>query len=143
VAERRDPYPGYDVLAKRDGPSWNEQTRRMVDARLAIERDDHRVLDEAEWRVLGALCDRIVPQPADREQPTPLAAMVDRKIRLGKTDGFRPANLPPLAEAWRRGLVAIDAEARAAHGVGFADLGPDRQGALLRLIQAGEARHEA
>ena len=29
-------YPGYDVLAKRYTPSWNEQTRRVIDARLAV-----------------------------------------------------------------------------------------------------------
>ena len=30
-----DRYPGYDVLAKRNTPSWNEQTRRVIDQRLA------------------------------------------------------------------------------------------------------------
>ena len=29
-------YPGYDVLAKRHSPSWNEQTRQVIDRRLAI-----------------------------------------------------------------------------------------------------------
>ena len=28
-------YPGYDVLAKRDTPSWNAVTRRVIDERLA------------------------------------------------------------------------------------------------------------
>ena len=32
-------FPGYDVLAKRDTPSWNEQTRRAIDARLAIPHE--------------------------------------------------------------------------------------------------------
>ncbi len=32
----RNRYPGYDVLAKRIGPSWNEQTRRVITRRLAI-----------------------------------------------------------------------------------------------------------
>ena len=27
-------YPGYDVLAKRHTPSWNEATRRVIDQRL-------------------------------------------------------------------------------------------------------------
>ena len=36
MAER---YPGYDVLAKRTTPSWNAQTRRVVDQRLAVPRE--------------------------------------------------------------------------------------------------------
>ncbi|MFP3656483.1 gluconate 2-dehydrogenase subunit 3 family protein, partial [Burkholderia sp. SIMBA_052] len=29
-------YRGYDVLAKRDTPSWNDATRRAIDARLQV-----------------------------------------------------------------------------------------------------------
>ncbi len=35
---RLDLYPGYDVLAKRDGPSWNAKTRDVLEERLAIGR---------------------------------------------------------------------------------------------------------
>lgn len=31
-----DRFPNYDVLAKRDTPSWNEQTRKVVDGRMAL-----------------------------------------------------------------------------------------------------------
>ena len=30
-----DRFPDYDVLAKRDTPSWNAQTRKVIDDRLA------------------------------------------------------------------------------------------------------------
>ena len=30
----RDRFPTYDVLDKRDTPSWNEQTRAVVEKRL-------------------------------------------------------------------------------------------------------------
>ncbi len=143
MTERRDLYPGYDVLAKRDGPSWNPQTRRVVDARLAIGTEERSALDDGAWAVLVALCRRIVPQPPDRAAPVPLAAMVDRKIAAGASDGYRHADMLPHAEAWRRGLAAIDEEARAAHGAGFADLDAARQDALLKRIQSGEATHAA
>ena len=32
-------YPGYDVLAKRNSPSWNDATRRAIDRRLAVPRE--------------------------------------------------------------------------------------------------------
>jgi gluconate 2-dehydrogenase subunit 3-like protein len=128
-------YPGYDVLAKRRTPSWNEQTRRVIDHRLALPREP-RFLDEARWRTLDAVCGRIVPQPKTRP-PVPIAAMVDAKLFEGRADGYRDSRLPPLREAWLRGLQAIDNEARRRHGVGFDALEPDEQDALLRAAQEG------
>ncbi len=128
-------YPAYDVLAKRHTPSWNEQTRRVIDRRLSTPREP-RFLGEAEWRTLEAVCGRIMPQPKTRA-PVPVAAMVDDKLFENRGDGYRDYRLPPLREAWRRGLAAIDAEARRRHRVGFSALEADEQDALLRAAQEG------
>ncbi|HEY3911572.1 MAG TPA: gluconate 2-dehydrogenase subunit 3 family protein [Stellaceae bacterium] len=128
-------FPGYDVLAKRHTPSWNEQTRRAIDKRLSLPREP-RFLGEAEWRTLEAVCGRIMPQPKTRP-PVPVAAMVDGKLFEDKGDGYRDHRLPPLREAWPRGLAAIDEEARRRHGVGFAALEADEQDALLHAAQEG------
>jgi hypothetical protein len=128
-------YPGYDVLAKRHTPSWNEQTRRVVDRRLALPRDP-RFFAEAEWRTLDAVCGRIMPQPKTRP-PVPIAALVDAKLFEDRGDGYRDHRLPPLRQAWRRGLAAIDAEARRRHGVGFAALDAAEQDALLHMAEDG------
>jgi hypothetical protein len=128
-------YPGYDVLAKRHTPSWNEKTRRVIDERLALPREP-RYLSQPEWLVLEAICDRIVPQPRTRP-PVPLAAMVDAKLFANRGDGYRDYRLPPLREAWQRGLHAIDAEARRRHSVGFPLLDAAEQDALLRAVQEG------
>src|SRR5690606_16430760 len=77
-------YPGYDVQSKRNGPSWNEPTRQVIDARLAVPREP-RFFDAGEWRTLQALCARIVPQPANRP-PVPLAALIDGKAAAGRGD---------------------------------------------------------
>ena len=45
-----DRYPGYDVLTKRDTPSWNEQTRAVIDARLAHRRANRISLRDASGR---------------------------------------------------------------------------------------------
>ena len=113
--DRPQPYPGYDVLAKRRTQSWNQATRQVVDARLAIASEPG-FFDPGEWRTLTALCGRITPQPKDR---------------------------PPLQAAWRRGLAALEAEARAAHGKSFADLFAAEQDALLQAMQAGRLRMPA
>jgi len=129
-------FPGYDVLAKRQSPSWNEKTRQVIDQRLALPREP-RFLSPTAFRTLDAVCGRIVPQPADRP-PVPLAAMVDAKLYENTGDGYRDHRLPPLRHAWRQGLAGIESEARRRHDVGFAALDPAEQDALLRAVQDGK-----
>ena len=129
-------YPGYDVLAKRQTPSWNEPTRRVVDQRLAVSREP-RFFTEAEYATLVAVCGRILPQPAGRP-PIPVAALVDEKMHKGEGDGFRNVALPPMGEAWRRGLRALDEAARGTHGTRFHALEAADQEALLRRMEGGE-----
>ena len=128
-------YPGYDVLAKRHTMSWNEQTRLAINRRLAVPREP-RFFTEDEWHTLSAVCDRIIPQPKDRP-PVPLAAYVDEKMWTDHKDGFRHASLPRQGEAWKRGLAALDEEAKRRHGDRFAALRPAAQDTLLRQMQAG------
>ncbi|MGH8227451.1 MAG: gluconate 2-dehydrogenase subunit 3 family protein [Steroidobacteraceae bacterium] len=134
-------YPGYDVMAKRWTPSWNAATRRAVDRRLAVPREP-RFFSAAEWQTLGAVCDRILPQPPDRP-PVPLPAYVDQKLYERQLDGYRFAGLPPQGESWKRGLAALDAEARDAHGADFHALTAREQDALLGRIQRGELSNPA
>lgn len=138
----RDLYPGYDVLSKRDTLSWNEPTRRVIDRRLALDPSTHRFFCDVEWLTLRALCDRIVPQPAGRP-PVPVAAMVDLKMMEDSGDGYRDAELPVMWESWRRGLTALDAEARAAYGCQFHELPPAQQDHLIAAMQRGDLCHRA
>ena len=46
--------------------------------------------------------------------------------------------MPPLREAWRRGLDALDAEARAAHARPFHALDAAERDGLLRRAEKGE-----
>jgi hypothetical protein len=128
-------YPNYDVLAKRHTPSWNEKTRRVIDQRLAVPREP-RFLSAAEFQTLDAICARIVPQPATRP-PVPIAALIDTKLFEDRGDGYRDYRLPPLREAWQRGLRALDVEARATQGGAFSALSDAEQDALLRAAQEG------
>lgn len=135
---RRDLFPGFDVLAKRDSLSWNAKTRAVLDKRLRIGPETRRFFDETEWPTLKALADRIVPQPADRGDPVPVAALVDHKLATDTRDGYRNAALPEEREAWRRGLKALDAEAGARFGARFHALGGWAQDEILKRAEAGE-----
>ncbi|HET7610629.1 MAG TPA: gluconate 2-dehydrogenase subunit 3 family protein [Rhodanobacteraceae bacterium] len=130
-----DRYPGYDVLQKRTTPSWNDASRSVIDARLAIP-DTPQFLEAEAWQTLRAVCDRIVPQSAGGP-PVPVAALVDRKLANDSRDGYRPASLPPLREAWQRGLAALDAASRDQHQRRFHMLTTELQDAMLKAMQDG------
>jgi gluconate 2-dehydrogenase subunit 3-like protein len=136
-------YPGYNVLNKRNSPSWNDQTRAVIDARVALDPELHRFCNETEWRALCAVCAQIIPQPADRLLKAPIAAMIDQKLFVGKSDGYRDVRLPRLSEAWRRGLAAIDAEAALESGQPFCELPQEQQRSLLTAIQHGKVSSSA
>lgn len=132
----RERYPGYDVLNKRDTPSWNEPTRRVIEARLATPDEPH-FFDAEEWQTLTAICDRIVPQPKARPKVS-IAVLVDRKMAGNELDGYRQASMPKMQDAWRTGLAALDAAAQAQHGARFHSLPASDQDALLKATQKGE-----
>jgi hypothetical protein len=134
-------FPGYDVLDKRDTPSWNDASRRAIDHRLSLS-DEPRFLTSDEWRLLVALCDRVVPQPSGRPR-IPVAVLIDRKLQQDQGDGYRQASMPPLREAWRQGLHALNEEARLRFGADFVELTPARQDTLLELLAQDQARSEA
>ncbi|HTO61241.1 MAG TPA: gluconate 2-dehydrogenase subunit 3 family protein [Bradyrhizobium sp.] len=131
-----DRYPGYDVLAKWSGPSWNAKTRQVIARRLAIAPEP-RFFTAAEFETVTAIAARIVPQPAARP-PIPVAALVDLKLHEGVMDGYRSAGTPRDGEAWRLGLKALDAEARMAYRDRFAALADGLQVTLLQRAEAGD-----
>lgn len=129
-------YPGYDVLAKRDTPSWNQRTRDVIDARLSTPRTP-RFLTPEEWAIADALCRRIVPGPVE----VPLVALLDAKLLADDGDGTREEDMPYMREAWRAGLKALDASACDRHrGVGVAGLSDADLDALIGEMASGKLK---
>ena len=143
MSERfRNRFPNYDVLDKWDSPSWNDRTREVIRKRLH-EVPDRRFFTETEWEILQAVCDRLIPQPDRPNDPVPIVPFIDEKLHRNQGDGYRYADTPPQREAWRRGVRAIDEEARAQWGAGFRDLSDNKKDAVLRAIQHGDVRSAA
>lgn len=134
-------YPGYDVTSKRNTQSWNDKTREVIDARLAVEGHP-AFLSSDEWQTLVALCDRVMPQPDGRPHVA-LAAYVDRQLLAGKTKGYRFADMPQPAEAWKQALAALDEVAGKEQGRPFAQLTQADQDAMLRRMSDGSFHAEA
>jgi gluconate 2-dehydrogenase subunit 3-like protein len=133
-----DRYPGYDVLAKWSGPSWNDKTRDVITRRLSITPDS-RFFTPDEYATVCAIAERLIPQPGDRP-PVPIAALVDRKLHDEAMDGYRVPGMPRDGEAWRLGLKALNAEAAAAYGKPFAELPDALRDRLLRSAESGELK---
>ena len=130
-------FPDYDVLSKRLSPSWNDKTREVITHRLAVGGEP-KFFTADEFQTVQALAARIVPQPASRP-PIPVAALVDEKLHQNKEDGYRRAGMPREAEAWRRGLKALDEEAKRAFGYRFRELPDHDQDTLLAADAEGGA----
>ena len=125
-------YPGYDVLAKWDTPSFDDTTRRVLTQRLDAV-PPRRFLSEDEWALLEAVNARLLPQP-ERAVPIPVTPWIDAMLLDNRGEGYREPDLPPMRMAWRAGLAALDDEARRRHGRGFAGLAAGEQDALLQAL---------
>ena len=136
----RTPYGDYDVLAKWDTPSWDEQTREVLRKRLT-EVPARRFFSDTEWQTLEAVCGHLVPQP-ERSDPIQIVPWIDEKLHHNCRDGFRYEDMPPLRDAWRLGLAVIDHEGHRRYGADFRSLPEADQDAVLRAIQAGDVDGE-
>ncbi|HEY3813756.1 MAG TPA: gluconate 2-dehydrogenase subunit 3 family protein [Caulobacteraceae bacterium] len=134
------PYPTYDVLARWESPSFNDATREVLAERLE-RTPERRFFTEAEWDRLEAIVARLIPQP-DREPPIPITPWIDHQLQEDRTEGYRYDDLPRQAEAWRRGLAGIEAQAQRRLGKAFVDLTPDDQDLVLRCVELGEVERD-
>jgi hypothetical protein len=69
----------------------------------------------------------------------PIVPFIDEKLFKNQGNGYRFAEMPPMREAWRQGIKAIDEEARRRWDSGFCELPHNQQDAVLRAIQHGDA----
>jgi hypothetical protein len=134
-------FPGYDVLSKRQGVSWNDKTREVIAERLTIGSEP-KFFTVEEFLTVVAIANRIVPQPPTRS-PIPVASLIDQKLHLGQADGYRRPGTPRDGDAWRLGLKALAAETQAAFGTPFHILLKADQDLLLARMQRGELQNPA
>lgn len=95
-----------------------------------------KALSREAFATLVAVCELLRP-PYERPTALEIALGLDARV-FGESDGWRYDALPPDAEAYERGLGALDAEACALEGKGFSALGSEEASRLIRLAQKGE-----
>lgn len=133
-------FPDYDVLTKRNSPSWNEKTREVIDTRLA-QAVPVGVMSATQLATLKRLVERICPDP-DGRPPTNTVALVARRIADNECDGYRHHALPAMRHCWLRALDCIDVGAQHRHDTAFACLSDAHADDLLHAIESGETERE-
>lgn len=93
------------------------------------------VLGASGLATLRAAIDCVIPQPEDRR--IDLAARIDRQLASSGGDGWRFADLPPDADAYRAGLQTLDDAAHQLHGRAFAALDVEARQEMLAAIADG------
>lgn len=141
MTARDTPYPGYDVLAKWEGPSFNPPTRAVLRERMHLV-PERRFFSEAEWALMEVISARLIPQDG-RDEPVAITPWVDAQLAEGRGEGFRHDGMPPMTVAWRRGLAGVESEAKRTYLRSFTDLPPDLQDTMLKAVQSGEVDEAA
>lgn len=136
----RSLYPDFNVLDKWASTDWDEQTRAVIRHRLE-QVPQIRFFSEHELAVLGAVVERLLPQP-DRAagDKVPIVPWIDDKLFRDQRNGYRYEGMPPQREAWRLGLAGIDESAQVlSAGRCFLALDEPSQDRVLTRIAAGDA----
>jgi hypothetical protein len=127
----RGRFPGFDVVSQ--AGAWDPATASVVLGRLRPP-PELRFFSPAEQAAATALLDQILGM-ADDEPRVPALAMIDARLADLQTDGWRYADMPEDAAAWRESLAGLDASAHDRFGSGFADCPAKEQAALIQAVQ--------
>lgn len=129
-------FPGFDVLEEVE--HWDDVTAGVVLSRLDPQ-PEVSFFSVSEQATAEALFDQLLGQNADPK--IPILLLVDRRLALGQTDGWRYEDMPEDGEAWRRTLAALDEDALGQHSERFCHLTWEVQGALVEAVHSADDWH--
>jgi hypothetical protein len=124
-------FPGFDVVAQ--ARHWDPVTAGVVLSRLRTPME-LSFFTLAEQAVATALCDQLLGQDG-ADQRIPVVELIDGRLARMETDGWRYADMPEDAQAWRDTLRYLDEDAHEMFSRGFAECDADTQRALIQAIQ--------
>lgn len=126
-------FPGFDAMSQRR--HWDAATAKTIDARLE-PKGAARFFSAQEVPTATALLGELVA--VDGDMARQLCGIVDERLALGCTDGWHYDTMPEDAEAWHRGLSALDDEAVELGGMRFAGLAAQARQRVLGVIHGSE-----
>lgn len=135
---RRNRFPGFESQAQ--APHWDLVTSGVVLSRTGMP-PDIRFFTPAEEAVGVALCEQMLDQGTDRrgdrraDDRVPVLNLIDARLAEKETDGWRYDDMPHDGQAWRETLAALDQDAEASFGTGFAACSSAEQAVLIQRVQ--------
>jgi hypothetical protein len=129
-------YPDYDVLESVG--SWDDATRRVIEARLDVSSRRLTFFTPAEQPVARRFCDFVMAQ--DREPRIPVLELIDQKMAKGQLDGFHFDDMPNDRITWHRVLAGLNVTARQHSGVAFAECDEQTAHSIVEGFARGELR---
>ena len=134
LAPRPDPgyYPGHSTLSQ--SAYWDRTTRYLI-ARRVADPPQRRFFTQEQFNFWTAVFAHILPQ-TDRipGRQIPIVALIDHRLSLHKTAGYRYEDMPPDREAYVLGIDAINAESRSRFAALFLPLPYLQQDLVLEAL---------
>ena len=125
-------FPGFDVAGQ--AQHWDPVTGGVVLSRLRIPQDLGFFTPDEE-ATATALCDHLLGQADDAPGRIPVVVLIDARLAKGETDGWRYADLPEDAQAWRDTVCYLDEDAQAKYSSPFARCAAEGQRTLIQAVQ--------
>jgi len=125
-------FPGFDVAAQ--ARHWDPVTAGVVLSRLRIPQELAFFTPDEE-AIATALCDHLLGQDGDAPGRIPVVVLIDARLARGETDGWRYADMPEDAQAWRDTVHYLDEDARAKFSRPFARCPAADQRTLIQAVQ--------
>ena len=125
-------FPGFDAAGQ--ARHWDPVTAGVVLSRLRIPQE-LGFFTPAEEAAATALCDQLLGQDGDGDRRIPVVVLIDARLARTETDGWRYADMPEDAQAWRDTLGYLDEDARSRFGADFSGCEPAAQRAIIQAVQ--------
>lgn len=126
-------FPGFDALS--ETKRWDPVTAGVVLGRLGPP-PPVRFFTPAQQAVATALLARLLGDAGE----APVLRMIDSRLAEQQTDGWRYEDMPEDGQAWRDSLAALDSDAGARYGQGFAACTTEQQDSLIQAVQDLDAK---
>ncbi len=137
--------PGYyaGFSTRSQSPFWDDATRTVVEKRVA-HPPPRKFFSEEAWNFWTVVFSHLIPQ-TDRtpERQIAVVAVLDHRLSLNETVGYRYENMPLDRVVYEIGITAIDREAEHRYSGKFLVLPYLQQDIVLRAIHDGEPQAAA
>ena len=111
------------------------ETRRVLQERLNAEETAPRFFDEREFEILKAVCETLAPS-----EVVPgwfVAQEIDKRLSENAGNGWRYAEMPPDADAYKTGLKVLDDLAKEIFQADFAALETEKRRDIFKRCSFG------